>query len=246
MAKKTKKKINKKGLIVVLLTLYLLIMVFYYVFTLPVKNIIVKGNNLVSTRVILENAKISDNDKLITLNKYSIIKNIKDIELIDEVHVNKSLNGNLIIEIKEAKVLFYNILNKTYALSNGKEVSNLDSILGIPTLVNYIPSDIYENLIKKMLKIDNDIISLISEIEYSPDIKNEITINGNRFLFRMNDGNFVYIDLANFDNISKYKTIYATLDDEKGVLNLDSSSDQVIFTTFASLESKVEESELSE
>lgn len=245
MAKKTKKKINKKGLIVVLLTLYLIIMIFYYAFTLPVKNIVIKGNTLVSESLILENAKISNNDKLIKLNKDTIIKNIENIELISNVEISKSLNGTVTIKINEAKVLFYNVLNNTYVLSNGKE-TNLENVLGIPVLVNYVPSDIYENLIKKMTKIDGDIISLISEIEYAPDIKNDITINANRFLFRMNDGNFVYIDLANFENISKYKVIYTTLNDEKGILNLDSSSDQVIFTTFASLESKGEENELSE
>ena len=36
--KKVKKKLNKKGIIVLILTLYLVIMAFYYVFSLPVKN----------------------------------------------------------------------------------------------------------------------------------------------------------------------------------------------------------------
>ena len=52
----------------------------------------------------------------------------------------------------------------------------------------------------------------------------------------MNDGNYVYINLANFNNLNKYEEIYATLDDtKKGVLNLDSSSNQVLFQTFESL-----------
>ena len=48
MAKKVKKKLNKKGLLVVLLTLYLFIMAFYYCFNLPVKLVEVKGNTIIS------------------------------------------------------------------------------------------------------------------------------------------------------------------------------------------------------
>ena len=246
MANNKKKKINIKGLLVILLALYLIIMVFYYAITLPVNNIIIKGNNLVNDSKILEAANISNNDKLILLNKQRVIKNIKSSnELIDDVKIKKSLNGTITISVVESKVLFLNILNNTFVLANGKEMNIENNILGIPVLINYTPSDLYANLIKKMANIDNDIIALISEIEYSPDIKNELTIDANRFLLRMNDGNFVYIDLANFNNLNRYKTIYATLDDEKGILNLDSSSDQVIFTTFKSLESRQKENELS-
>ena len=82
-----------------------------------------------------------------------------------------------------------------------------------------------------------DIISLISEIEYSPDVKDDVTINDSRFILRMNDGNYVYIDLVNFENLEKYKLIYSSLE-EKGVLHLDgvyAGSDTIVFTSFAAL-----------
>lgn len=94
-----------------------------------------------------------------------------------------------------------------------------------------------------MGEISPDIIALISEIEYSPDVKNDITINDSRFILRMNDGNHIYIDLVNFDNLEKYKLIYSSLE-EKGVLHLDgvyAGSDTIIFTSFAAL--AAEESE---
>ena len=55
MAKKVKKKLNKKGLLVVLLTLYLFIMAFYYCFNLPVKLVEVKGNTLISDEKVINN-----------------------------------------------------------------------------------------------------------------------------------------------------------------------------------------------
>ena len=123
----------------------------------------------------------------------------------------------------------------------------------MPTLVNYVPSDIYEELINKMSMTNKDVISLISEIEYSPDIKDDVTINDSRFILRMSDGNHVYIDLVNFENLDNYKVIYSSLD-EKGVLHLDgvySGNNTITFTSFAALAAKEnneegEEDELSE
>ena len=228
---KTKKRINKKGLLVVILALYLIIMAFYYVWKLPVKTIIVKGNNLVNDNVIINAAGLDSNTKLLILSQKKVEDDVSRIPLIDKVEVKKVLDGSIIINVKEAKVLFYNKLNNNYVLSNKKETLDIENNLGIPTLNNYVPSDIYNNLITKLSKIDIDIIYLISEIEYNPDIKNDITIDGNRFLLRMNDGNTVYINLANIDKLSNYKEIFSTLDG-KGILNLDSSSDKVIFTSY--------------
>lgn len=217
---KVKRKINKKALLVIILTLYLIIMAFYMYLTLPIKNIVINGNKQISDDIIISTAGIKDYPKINKVSKKSIIKNLESIGEIENVKVKKSVFGKITINVEELNVLFYNVLNKTYVLSNGKEVSEIHNQMGIPILVNYTQSDIYESLIKKMAKIDSNIISLISEIEYSPDIKDGKSLDNNRFLFRMNDGNLVYINLAHFDNINNYELIYAALE-EKGVLKLD-------------------------
>ncbi len=247
MPKKVKKKINKKGLLVLLLALYLFIMVFYYFFNLPVKLVTVKGNEYTSYKQIIDAAKITKNSKLFSLSKYKIEKNLKKIPIIKDVSITKKLNGNIIINIKESQVLYYKVLDNKYILGNGKKVDNL-SILSSPSLVNYVPSDIEESLIKKLSNIKIDILQKVSEIEYSPDIKDETVIDKNRFLLRMNDGNYIYINIANMNNLNKYDEIYATLSDEKGILNLDSSSENgIVFQTFDYLKKKeAVQNELSE
>lgn len=241
MKGKGKRKVNKKAIIVILLTLYLIIMAFYYVFTLPIKSIIIKGNDITSDKTIIKAAQIEDYPKMFSLSNKSIKKAVKEISTVKDVKVKKRLNGKITIIVSEAKVLFYNVLNASYVLDDKSEVSNVDAKSGIPVLVNYVPSDIYDNLISKMANIDKKVLTLISEIEYSPDIKNNITIDGNRFLFRMNDGNYVYINLANFDNISKYEEIYSTLDDtKKGILNLDSTTKKFLFKTFEAINKEKE------
>lgn len=242
LAKKTiKKKINKKGVLVVVLSIYLIIMAFYYCFTLPVKTILITGNKYISDQEIITASGINESTKLLFSNKKNISNNIKKISLIEDVNIQKSLNGKVTINVQEAQVLFINILNKTYVLSNQKETECTENYLGIPVLINYVPSDIYKNLITKMSKIDSHILTLISEIKYDPNIKDNIPIDNNRFLLKMNDGNYVYINLANFENLGRYESIYATLDDtKKGILNLDSSSQAVLFKTFEAYKKEVE------
>ncbi len=249
MKKKVKKKLNKKGLFVIILTLYLFIMIFYYYFNLPIKNIIIKGNKIVSDNEIISISNIKSYNKILSLNTRKIKENIKENKIIKDVKISKKLNGNLLVKVDEQNVLFYNSLEKKYVLENKETMDNLTNSLGIPTLINYTPNDIYENLIKKLSSVDINILKMVSEIEYAPDIKNEKTIDKNRFLLKMNDGNYVYINLANMDNLNKYEEIYATLNEnEKGVLNLDSSSNNgIVFQTFDLLKKKEEEqNELSE
>ena len=242
---KVKRKINKKGLLVLVLILYVIIMSFYYVFTLPVKYISIRGNNLVSDEEITKATNIDAKTAIFKLNKNKIIKNIQKISLISSVKMHKHLNGTLTIVVEEQNILFYNTQNNTYVLWDKQEVSDVSSALGVPTLINYVPKETYENLLQKLQKIDADTLKLVSEIEYSPNIKDNVTIDGNRFLLRMNDGNYVYINLANFTNLNRYQELYATLDDSvKGILNLDSSSENgVLFQSFTSLEKKGEVNE---
>ncbi len=239
---KVKRRINKKALIVIILTLYLVIMAFYYCFTLPIKNINITGNSIVSDAQIIAIADIGDYPAIFKISSRKIVKAIESLDYIESASVKKNLNGTINISVVESKILFYNVLNSSIVLSSEEEVSveSNTATVGIPTLINYVPSDIYNELIAKMTEIDSEIISLISEIEYSPDVKEDITINDSRFILRMNDGNHVYIDLVNFSNLNNYKVIYSSLD-EKGVLHLDgvySGNNTITFTSFEALESE--------
>lgn len=247
---KVKKKINKKALLVIILSLYLIIMIIYYVFTLPIKRIVINGNNLISDSEIIKLANIENGESIFKISTTKIKKNLLKNAIIEEVDIKKSLTGAITINITEAKALFYNYLNKTIVLSNKEEIED-ETIIGLPTLINYVKSDLYEKLIEKMAQVDADIVSYISEIEYSPDIKDDITINDSRFILKMNDGNYVYIDLVNFENLNRYKVIYSNLD-AKGIIHLDSvyssgAQDTIVFTPFSALDKEVgDENELSQ
>ena len=241
MQKKVHRKLNKKALLVIVLTLYLFIMAFYYCFNLPIKSIVIKGNTNTLDEEIIKLGNINSYNKILGLNTKKVKNDIMENKAITSVKIKKQLNGTLLIDVKEQNILFYNLLNKVYVYENGITSENVSNKLGIPTLINYTPSDIYDNLIKKLNNINIDILKKVSEIEYSPDIKNEKVIDKNRFLLRMNDGNYIYINLANMDNLNKYEEIYATLDEkQKGILNLDSTSKGVVFQPFDLIKEKEE------
>lgn len=248
MTKKVHKKLNKKALLVILLTLYLFIMAFYYCFNLSIKSIIIKGNTTSTDEQIIKWGNINPNSKIFKLNTKKIKNNLLDTKVIKSVKIKKQLNGTLLITLEEQNILFYNNLEKSYILEDGSKIDKLNDISSIPTLINYVPSDIYNNLIKKLSTINIDILKRVSEIEYKPDTKDDKVIDKNRFLFKMNDKNYVYINLANMSNLNKYEEIYATLDEnKKGILNLDSTSKGVVFQPFEFLKEKeVTKDELSE
>ena len=207
--KKVKRKLNIKGLILILLTLYLLIMSFLYIFNIKIKSIIITGNNFLTTEEIKKLVNLNKEDKFLTLNTFKIKNKLIKNKLIEDVNIKKSLNGVITINITEEKVIFYNKTNNVYVLGNGETIENIENILGIPTLINYVPGDIYKELIKKSNKLDDDIIKNISEIEYKPDTKDGIVFDENRFILKMNDGNTVYINIANYLKLNKYKKLYS-------------------------------------
>ena len=225
--KEVKRKINKKGLIFLILILYIIGNVIYYVFTLPVKNVIVEGNKNLETAEIIEKSGLDKSTSLFKTSVLKVQRNLKELDLVDKVEVKKSLNGKITIKITENKPLFINLLENKLVLSN-KESINYTKTYGVPTLINYVPSDIYDELIYGMNKIDPDIINKISELEYSPDKSGEIVFDDARFLLRMNDGNIVYINTPNMTKLNNYNTIYAEVG-SKGILLLDSSSQNYIF-----------------
>ena len=67
-----------------------------------------------------------------------------------------------------------------------------------------------------MGKVNKNSLNMISEITYSPN-----GIDKERFLFSMNDGNYVYVTLTKISKINDYKSIIDSVENKKGILYLD-------------------------
>lgn len=215
---KKKKKLNIIKLLVFILIFYIIIYSIYSLFNMKIRNIVIKGNTYLKDYEIIEQANIKDYPPMLTLNKNKTINKLKELDLISDAKIKKSLDFTLTIEVVEKKIILE--YDNNYYLSDGSKIKG--SYLGTPILVNYVPEGTLKKFLNEMGKLDYDIINSISEIEYSPTKNSDGNITDEDiFIFKMNDGMIVYISTDKLDIMNKYQKIYASLGDKKGILHLD-------------------------
>lgn len=213
--KTKKRKLKVKRIIICVLVIVLLVVLFYYVSRLPIRNIYVVGNNILSDKEIIDMAGISNYPSFISTSSNDIMNSLKKSIYIKEIEVRKKYFYNkLYIYTTEKKILC--TYNNKLLLEDGSEIENIYRITSYPILSSDI-TNIKEKFISKFSQIDTAILIKISEIEYTPnDVDNE------RFTLKMNDGNLVYITLGKVEKINKYNSIYSSLEGKKGIIYLDS------------------------
>ena len=217
LKKKVKRKINYKSIIIILVVLAILALIVFLYCSLRVKTIYVTGNKILKENEILEKTNLLNYPRLVEVSSSDIENELKKNKLINNVKVNKSLSGKVVIEISENKIL-YQDTNGKYMLSNKEEVMLDETYLGVPLLINDC-NEVKDKFIEKLLLVNDDILKHISEIEYEPtDLDKE------RFMFYMSDTNYVYVTLSKINLINSYNEIYPTLEGKKGILYLDSGN----------------------
>lgn len=218
MKKRVKRKFNVVKFILFLFILIILYLLINYLLNVKTKNIIILNNNYYSDEEVIEASNISDYPKFILLNKSKIKNKLKKLDLIEDVEIKKHWGYILEINIKEKKVLYYVRSIDKYKTSDGN-LYDLNNMVGIPILINFVPEEIEKSFVDKFKEIDSNIISRISEIEYS-----KTTYDEKRFLLYMNDGNEVYITISKLSNLNKYTEIVKKIGNKKGILYLDSGN----------------------
>lgn len=225
------KKVKKKRIRILPCVILILVLYFFYLagktfYNLPVKNIFIYGNELLNDQEIIDLAKLSDYPKYYSFSKKDIEKKLLKNEYIEKVTVKRSFFHKIEIYITEYKILLYDNQSEQYILSNGdKTSSDKYASRGYPTLMNYVPDEIYKKFIQQLNNLDDNIINQISEIKYDPS-----KYDDGRFLLSMNDGNYVYTNVSraqdsptsNFELLNLYNDIYPNFDGHIGILYLDS------------------------
>ena len=209
-----KRKLKFKRIFICLILLLIIVLLFLLIKNVPIKNIYIIGNNILSDKEIIEISQISNYPSFIDTSKKDIIKRLEKNNYIKKVEVEKKFFNKIYIYITENKII--SIYNNKLLLESGKEVENIYDIHTAPILISDI-SNIKEEYVKNFSKVNDDILLKISEIEYSPN-----EVDNERFTFRMDDGNLVYITLNKITKINKYNSIYSELEGKKGIIYLDS------------------------
>lgn len=221
--KKTKKrKLNKKRFFLFLMFFLLLVLFIYKLLNINIKNIYIRGNDLLTDQEIIDIAKLEDYPNSINNLSLSIEKRLENNQYILSANVTKyNFTTKVIIEVKENyPLVYYQVEDKTILL-NGDKVTDKFTV---PTVINQIPNTIYDEFIHVLKKVDKTILYRMSEIQYSPN-----DVDEERFFILMNDGNYVYLTLNKFLSINKYISMVKSFNNKKGILYLDSGE---YFDTF--------------
>lgn len=209
-----KRKIKLKRIIICLFVIIILTFLIYKIIKLPIKNIYIIGNTLLSDKEVIEIAGISDYPSFISISSSKISKKIKQNIYIKKVKVEKKELGKIYIYITEKKLLC--TYNNKLILEDSNIIDNTYNITSYPILLSDI-ENIKEKFIDSFSLINNEVLLKISEIEYTPN-----DVDKERFTLKMNDGNLVYITLNKIEKINKYNSIYSSLEGKKGIIYLDS------------------------
>lgn len=220
MAKKMvkRKKLKMFRLLLILFILGGIFFAIYLYLHASIQNLIVEGNQYLSDDEILTQAEVIDYPSFYFSLSSSIKKKLLKSPWIKKVSVHREFYHIVTIEIEENQPLFQEKETGKVVLENKKKITT-DKTLRIPTLMNYIPNTKYPKFIKKMKKIDQDILGKVSEIEYQPN-----EYDKDRFLLYMDDGNSVYLTLTKFEMLNYYNDVITQLEGRKGILYLDSGN----------------------
>ena len=201
------------------MVLLLIIVGGYYLITMPIKNIYIKKNSIISDDEIIESANLYNYPSFLMTRKSQLSKKIKKNKYIKSVKISKRLGNILEITIDEYKSIAITKEGKII-IETGKILENTYNLSDIPILINEISDKkIYNNFSNKFSKINTNILRQISQIEYSP-----IDVDPDRFILYMNDGNTVHITLTKIEKLNKYNKIKDALEGKKGIIYLDSGN----------------------
>ena len=215
MKKKKKKKFRVKRALLVVFILLVISLIIYIISLLKIKTFYVYNNNYLTDQEVLDILKLNKKSSFLlsnTLTEKAIISKNKRIK---DVKIKKTLALEIKVYVTEYKILFYDAENKYSVLEGGEHIDYIDD--NSPVLVNKVEDkEIYKKFINKMNKVDNTILDVISEIKYVPN-----GIDKERFLFSMNDGNYVYVTISKLTKINEYKSVIDSVEDKRGILYLD-------------------------
>ena len=216
MARKVKKKrkLKVKNLLIVLLIFIVILLGVAFLTDVKLNNMIVKGNSLYSDWEIIEMAGLSNYPSSLKTLSSTVEKRLEEDDYIKSVKVSRPSLTKIVINVEENLPLFYYLPENKTILTDKTEVTDNFSV---PTVINYVPDNVYSDFLKSMSSINYDIIKRISEIKYDPN-----EVDEGRFFLTMNDGNQVYLTLNKFTKLDNYLDIIKEFDNKKGILYLDS------------------------
>ncbi len=216
--KKKKKRVLKiKNILIFFIVILIIGLTVYYAFKMPIKNIYISGNDILSDDVIINESKLVYYPSFLLTSSRDVVNILKKDDYIRDVSVRKKLGNVIDIKVLEYKPIAIFSSDNKLILSSGKIVNNVYNVSDVPVLNNNVDSKIFSEFVKRFGQVDSNILRQVSQIEYSP-----VSVDKMRFLLYMDDGNSVYITLTKIKKLNKYNKIRDKMGNKKGIIYLDS------------------------
>ncbi len=234
-----KKKANRRLIFLLSLFLIMILSVIYFQSPLShVKNIEVKGNELVPSETIISESKIKQGMNVWSVNKKETSERLNKLPEIKDAKVKMSFPNSFVIEVDELGKKAYLLKDNKFQiiLENGKVLNKgTESIpVDAPLLRGFKEDKALKKMISELGELPKEVQHLISEINLTPKKTDQYHLT----LF-MNDGYEVSATIRTFsEKMEHYPSIVSQLDpSQKGVIDLEVGS------YFRSYESEESESE---
>ena len=208
------RKIRYKRLAIFLVFILLLGLIGLKVLSLRISNIYVSGNVYLSEQKVIELGKISNYPRTFFRLSSFIESSIEKSDYVKSASVKKKGLTKVYITIEENRPLYFDQASNKTILMDGSSVSDK---IDVPSLVTPVSEEIYSSFLSQLSLIDLPVLNYISEIEYTPN-----SVDSKLFLFTMNDGNYIYVNLDRFESVNKYFDMVVKFNNHKGILYLDS------------------------
>lgn len=211
--KKRKRRFRVGRLFLLLLFVGVIIFACIKFIDIPIRSIIISGNEILTDEEIIKQADLEDYPSYFEIFSILTENKLKENPYIKDAKVSKGILS-VKIKITERKILYIK-KDTNEKVTSDNEIKD-DKIVCAPYLTSEIPKEKQKGFVKAMNKINKDILCQISEIKYDPN-----DIDKDRYYLYMNDGNSVYLTVNKFNKINKYNTILENVGKQNGTLYLD-------------------------
>ncbi len=231
--KKKKRRKQKRRLRLCIFAVVLFVICLYFSGDFSkVKSLKVSGNYYYTKDEVIKKANLSYKTRYLIMPKFYIERKLKHDDLIEDASVDKKLNGNLKISIKEVQSIGYFVENnKNYMLfSNGleKEIKQdtLDVIANYPVIDGFSKKE-RQNLAKafsyKGSEVTQEIIAMIAEISPHKESYDDHMVK-----FVMQDGNKIYSSYESVQLLNAYKKTLKNLKKDHVCFVMDANTETYI------------------
>lgn len=221
---KKKRNINYKKWSIILFSATIIFLVASYLISSKsdVKEIVVNGNEHLSTEEILERSEIKEKDKMYLTSEGKAEQNISLLPIVESITVERDFPNTVNITVKEFEVVAYVESKGRYypVLENVQILRGFDMTPTDAPIIHFFDGVEFEGMVKSLKQMNPQILAMISEIFYRP---NEET--NSRIQLYMNDGQEIVADYNTIgDKIDYYAGMKKEIGNKKGLIDLEVSN----------------------